>query len=110
MQVHSETKPQTLQREEVIKLLQCHQEELRGFGVRSLALFGSVVRNQARPDSDVDLLVELEQGVTLFGFARLNRYLEEILGTKVDLVMRDVVIKERRERIYGEAVNIPLSF
>jgi len=50
--------------------------------------------------------VELERGVTLFGFARLNRYLEKLLDAKVDLVVRRAVIKELRERIYGEAVDV----
>ncbi|MBI2172139.1 MAG: nucleotidyltransferase family protein [Chloroflexi bacterium] len=95
-----------MRRDDVIKLLQSHQEELKGFGVRSLALFGSLVRDEARPDSDVDLLVEFEVGVTLFDYSRLNRYLEELLGAKVDLVVRRAVIKELQERIYKEALNV----
>ncbi len=106
MQADTSTITKTLRRDDVIKLLQSHAEELKGLGVRSLALFGSVVRGEARPDSDVDIMVELERGVTLFGFARLNRYLEKLLDAKVDLVVRRAVIKELRERIYGEAVDV----
>lgn len=89
-----------------MKLLQSHERELRKLGVLSLALFGSVARDEGHPNSDVDVMVDLDDGVTLFGFARLNRYLEEILGTRVDLVMRGAIIKELRDRIYGEAVNV----
>jgi len=53
--------------------------------VKSLILFGSVARNEARPDSDVDLLVEFDRPVGLFTFVRLKRYLEEILDSTVDL-------------------------
>ncbi len=55
-------------------------------GVRSLELFGSLARGDARPASDVDLLVEF-QPVGLFQFFRVQRRLEAILGRRVDLVM-----------------------
>ncbi|MBI4339692.1 MAG: nucleotidyltransferase family protein [Chloroflexi bacterium] len=106
MQVNSDSVTRGLQRDEVIKLLQSHKEELRKFGVLTLALFGSVVRDEARPDSDVDLLVEFEARRTLFDYARLERYLEGLLGTKVDLVVRRAVIPELRDIIFREAVNV----
>ena len=83
-----------------------HREMLQSMGVKSLALFGSVVRDEATEASDVDLLVEFDQPVGLFEYARLQRKLEEILGAvKVDLVMRRAVFDELKEDIYAEAVD-----
>ena len=55
-------------------------------GMSNLRVFGSVARGEDRPDSDVDLLVDLAPDVSLFTLARLQRELEEILGAPVDLV------------------------
>jgi predicted nucleotidyltransferase len=55
-------------------------------GVRNLRVFGSVARGEDRPDSDVDLLVDLPPGLGLFGLGRVQDELEAILGTRVDLV------------------------
>ena len=73
--------------------------------MRSLDLFGSVARNEARADSDVDLLVEFERPIGLFHFFRVQRRLEELLGARVDLVMRDAVKPQLRERIFAEAIR-----
>jgi predicted nucleotidyltransferase len=73
--------------------------------VRSLELFGSVARGEARADSDVDLLVEFDGPVGLFHFFRVQRRLEEILGARVDLVMRDAVKPQLRERMFAEAIR-----
>jgi uncharacterized protein len=85
--------------------LSAHREELASLGVRSLDLFGSVARGEARPDSDVDLLVEFDRPVGLFHFFRVQRRLAEILGRPVDLVMRDAVKAQLRDRILGEAIR-----
>jgi len=74
-------------------------------GVRSLDLFGSVVRGEAGPDSDVDLLVQFDRAIGLFHFFRVQYRLEEILGCHVDLVMRDAVKPQLRDRIFREAVR-----
>jgi uncharacterized protein len=79
--------------------------ELGAMGVRSLDLFGSVARGEASPDSDVDLLVEFDRPIGLFHFFRVQHRLEEILGTRVDLVMRDAVKPQLRDRILAEAVR-----
>lgn len=74
-------------------------------GVRSLDLFGSVARGESGPDSDVDLLVDFDSPIGLFHFFRVQRRIEEILGAKVDLVMRDAVKRQLRDRIFAEAVR-----
>jgi predicted nucleotidyltransferase len=77
-----------MRRDEVLQLLAEKQPELTGFGVRSLALFGSVARDEAREDSDVDLVVELEPPATFDRFVELCFYLEELFGGRVDLLTR----------------------
>ena len=70
--------------EAVQTILEAHKAELEAFGVRELLLFGSTARNEARADSDVDFLVELEH-YTLHNFMGLKFALEEWLGKNVDL-------------------------
>jgi hypothetical protein len=89
----------------VRQILSAARAEIGELGVRSLDLFGSVARNEARADSDVDLLVEFERPIGLFHFFRVQRRLEELLGSRVDLVMRDAVKPQLRERIFAEAIR-----
>jgi predicted nucleotidyltransferase len=92
-------------RDQVLQRLAETRAELANLGVRSLDLFGSVARGEAGADSDVDLLVEFDQPIGLFHFFRVQRRLEEILGCRVDLVMRDAVKRQLRDRIFSEAVR-----
>ena len=94
-----------MEREKVLSLLKSHKRQLKKFGVRSISLFGSMARNQARKRSDIDLLVEFDKPIGLFGFARLKMYLEELLGRKVDLVTPEALRKELRETILQEAIR-----
>jgi predicted nucleotidyltransferase/DNA-binding XRE family transcriptional regulator len=75
-------------------------------GAGNLRLFGSTVRGEDRPESDIDLLVHLEQGVGLIGLARLQRELERILGGPVDLVPDDGLKPEVRAAVEREAVAL----
>jgi predicted nucleotidyltransferase len=75
-----------MRRGEVVAILLTHRRELERFAVRSLDLFGSTARDEAQPNSDVDLLVEFDRPTGLLGLLRLRFYLEELLGTRVDVV------------------------
>ncbi len=86
-------------------ILSAHQDELRAMGVKSLAVFGSVARGEARPDSDVDLLVEFNRPIGLFKFVEVKEYLESILGCAVDLGTPKSIRPQLRERILSEAVR-----
>ena len=55
-------------------------------GYSRLSVFGSVARHEARPDSDIDLLVESPEGASSFGFLRFKKLIEQVLGREVDLV------------------------
>jgi uncharacterized protein len=78
----------------------------RDFGVRRIALFGSTARGEARPDSDLDLLVEFAVGPTFDSFMGLKFFLEDNLGRKVDLVTPDSLKPRMRPVIEREAVDV----
>ena len=72
--------------------------------IRRLAFFGSVLRDDFRPDSDVDVLVEFEPGQTPgFAFFRMEIELEEMLGRKVDFNTPSMLSKYYRDRVLREA-------
>ena len=86
-------------REDILRIATQH-------GASKVRIFGSVARGEARPDSDVDFLVELEPGRSLLDRVALIQDLEDLLGTKVD-VATDKGLRERvRERILNEAVPL----
>ena len=73
-----------MRREEAISTLRSYLPALRrDFGVRRIALFGSTARDEARDDSDLDLLVDFEVGPTFDSFMGLKFFLEDQLGQKV---------------------------
>jgi hypothetical protein len=94
-----------MQRQEVLTTLNNHKETLQDFGVKSLLLFGSVARDEARSNSDIDLLVEFDRPVGLFAFVRVQRYLEEILGRSIDLGTPDSLKPYLREPVLREAIR-----
>jgi predicted nucleotidyltransferase len=97
-----------VKREEIVQKLRDERHHLRQkFGVTSVALFGSVARNEAGPGSDVDLLVEFGRPITLFDLVAVQQYLEQRLGVpRVDLVPRDSVYPAFREDILEGAVDV----
>ena len=76
------------------------------YAVRSLKIFGSFVRGEASATSDLDLLVEFDDAPTLFGFVRLENELSQLLGVKVDLVMKKALKPKIGQRILKEVINI----
>ena len=95
---------------DVIALLLSHADELRAAGVAHVSLFGSVARDDAGPDSDVDLVVggPPERPMTLFGMARAEAALERILGRSVDLTSQQGVERaaDFRRRIAGDLTPV----
>jgi predicted nucleotidyltransferase len=78
----------------------------RRFAVKGLAVFGSVARNEAKRKSDVDVLVEFKGKATFDLFMDLKFYLEDILGTSVDLVTDKAIRPEIRKAIEREKINV----
>jgi predicted nucleotidyltransferase len=79
---------------------------LKKFGVKRAGVFGSVARGEATKDSDVDLLVKMDNKADLLDFVRLKSSLEQKLGRKVDLVTYDGLSKFIREPVFKELVKI----
>ncbi len=93
--------------EHIIKVFEAHKAELKNrFHVESLAIFGSVLKGTAVPDSDVDILVRYQKTPGLFTFLDLKQYLEDIVERPVDLVTEGALKKQLREKIMKEAVRV----
>lgn len=75
-------------------------------GYRGMAAFGSVARHQARPDSDIDLLVEAPEGTSTFGFLRFKQLLERVLDRPIDLVSYGGLKPSLDDDIRREAVPL----
>jgi uncharacterized protein len=96
-----------LTREQAIERLQAAEAQIRRFGVRRLALFGSVVRNEATPGSDVDVLVEFEPSMkTLDSFMGLAFLLDEVLGRRADVVTTESLSPYIGPHILREAEDV----
>lgn len=96
-----------MKRTELIRILRQELPELRRkYHVENLEVFGSYVRGEEREGSDLDLLVEFSEIPGLFKFIELENYLTDILGVKVDLVMKDSLRPEIGRRILSEAQKI----
>ena len=85
-----------MKRDDVLWVLRANQERLRSeHGVKSLALFGSIARDEASDNSDIDLLVEFDLDIGLLHLVGTAQHLEQLLGVpKVDLVLRRAVLPE----------------
>jgi predicted nucleotidyltransferase len=95
--------------ERIKRVLLRHKAELRKkFKVKSIGVFGSYVRGEAKRGSDVDVLVEFEEDAEIgfFGFLDLEEFLSRKLGVKVDLVIKDALKPYIGERILQEVVMV----
>lgn len=90
--------------DDILRVLREHRAELQGMGARRLGLFGSFVRGEERPDSDVDLLVELDRR-TFDRYMDLKLRLEQLLGRPVDLVLADRLKPALRDRILSTVID-----
>jgi uncharacterized protein len=95
-----------MNRQEAIDILVAHRDALRALGVRHAALFGSVARGEGRPDSDVDILIELEPDadIDLFGYVGLRRYIAELFTGPVDVVDKDALKPHVRPPAESDAI------
>jgi predicted nucleotidyltransferase len=94
-----------------LELLRLHRAELRNFGVTRIGLFGSVVRGEEQPQSDVDVLVDIEPARKDYGsFLDLADYLESLFrGRKVDLVTTAAISKYILPYVLKEVQQIEVS-
>ena len=95
-----------MKKQEALDSLAAHRDEMvRRFKIKRLAIFGSTARDEARPDSDVDVLVEFEGPATFDGYMGLKVYLEELFHTNVDLVTPPSIRPRMRPLIEKDLIN-----
>ena len=93
--------------ERLVRILRERMPDLKDrYKVTSLGLFGSYVRQAQRKKSDLDLLVEFQEAPSLLTFLRLEHDLSDLLGVKVDLVMKDALRPTIARRIQSELVPV----
>ena len=85
-----------IRRQDILRILAKH-------GVTSARVFGSVARGESRPESDLDLLVQLEPGYSLLDLIAIKQELEDLLGCEVDVVTEAALSPYMREQILQEA-------
>lgn len=93
--------------EQIIRCLQSRMHVIRrDFGVRSLALFGSVSRDENHCASDVDILVQFDGPATLQGYVGLKAYLEELLNRPVDLATTAALKPRLKNQIQKDLIHV----
>ena len=95
-----------MNKDQVIRILRKNRTAISPFHVRALYIFGSVARNEATENSDVDIMVEFEQDahIGFFELEKLQRVLSSLVGHNVDLVTRDSLHSALKPQILKEAI------
>jgi predicted nucleotidyltransferase len=91
-------------RNDILKTLEENRDAILGFGVRSLALFGSAARGQATPDGDLDFVVDFENK-SFDAYVDLKGFLEGLFECRIDLVVSDAIKPRLRPVILSEAIH-----
>ena len=94
-----------LNKTQILTILKEVELEIKSeFKVKSIGLFGSYVRNSQKESSDIDFLVEFENGADLIHYIGLILYLEEKFNRKVDVISKPALKEDLRESIFHEVV------
>ncbi len=100
-------KAEKIRFEDIVGVLKEHKEELvEKYRVKEIGIFGSYVRGEQKAGSDVDILVEFYEVPSLLRFINLENYLSDLLGMKVDLVMKRALKRSIGEEVLREVVTI----
>lgn len=97
-----DTDTMELDEDAIIKEMEKHRKNISGFGVKEIGLFGSYLGGKQREDSDIDILVEFEEGEKNFdNYMGLKFFLEDLFERDVDLVIKNAVKPHMKEYILG---------
>ena len=97
----------TLSLEEILKVLRQQIPMLaERYSVEKLEVFGSYVRSEQKKDSDLDILITFKEVPSLLTYIAIENYLSDLLGVRVDLVMKDSLKPKIGERILREAIPV----
>ncbi|ANV88871.1 nucleotidyltransferase family protein [Picosynechococcus sp. PCC 7117] len=94
-----------MNKEKVLEIIQQNHDRLNDFAVKELFLFGSVARDEATAESDVDFLVNFSRPVGLFTLLGLKAFLEDLLGCSVDIGTPDSLRPHLRETVLKEVIQ-----
>jgi uncharacterized protein len=94
-----------LYRDDIVTVLQGQMIRSR-FGIKSLSLFGSVARNEATQESDLDFIVNFDGVITFDRYMDLKIFLEDLFGKKIDLAIEDTLKPQIRQKILEDAIDI----
>ncbi|MCL5257370.1 MAG: nucleotidyltransferase family protein [Chloroflexi bacterium] len=86
-------------RKEILEIASSH-------GAKNVRIFGSFAKGNSRPDSDVDVLVDMEPGRSILDVVAIKQDLEDLLGRKVDVVTEPAISKYIRDDVLQEAVHL----
>ena len=98
--------PKPLTRDRVIQLIREHRADIDRFGVRAISIFGSVARDEAGDGSDVDVMVDFGPEPTFRGYMDLKFYLEDLFGTKVDVVTPGALLPGLEDAVSSEMLRV----
>jgi uncharacterized protein len=97
-------------KQEIIKRIQQNNAVIKAMGISSIGLFGSFVKNEASENSDVDLLIEFEQGQKNYtNYIRVAYFLEELMGRKTEVLTKKGLSKYIGPQILETVEYVPLS-
>lgn len=96
-----------MNRASILALLREHRADIAArFGARHMGLFGSAARDELRPDSDIDVLVEFDGSATYDGYFSLKDHLEQLLGRPVDLVTSKGLKPRARQHVEQDLIRV----
>ena len=97
-------------KDQILKMILNNQKNIRAFGVSRIGLFGSFVHDEQNEESDIDLIVQFEQGKKSYmKFINLSDYLEKLFDKRVDLLTEKALNPYMKSRVEKEAVYVSLS-
>jgi len=90
---------------EIVKILKPHKKDVfKNYNLKELGIFGSIVREENNSKSDIDIIVEYKVIPDLLKYIELERHIENILNSNVDLVIKNSIRDELKESVLNDAV------